>query len=252
MTPARRSSYRRGKLSYAEVGASQLPDLLQFPPNGAAAFCDAAKLGSGTQRFVAAQAALLSGDALLAAGCELPEKGTTPVRQGQQEVIYGADGEAYLATGEQIITATGAQRRSFTVVRIATGAQQAVLVLGTADEGSYTGEVSLAVELREDDSVWAFARGFWHDHAKRFLGLGESGPQQGATFCEQILRALSPTAQLTSRGEVDAATLARAGITQLTGRHEIGVAAAEQDPQIIGYAKRTTATIPTTDEAVTP
>lgn len=220
MTGLRRSGYTPGKLSYAEVGASQLPDLLSFPPNGASAFFDAAKLGSGQARLQQAITELFTWQALRAVG---KVEVITAGKHKSPEKTYSAAGAPFLTTGDQVrFSVSGQATRIFTVVHAFLSPLQAVVVLGTADAGSYTGEVSFAVEARPDGSVWAFARGFWHTSQRQRwplkTALKTGAAAQANALVAKVLAACAPNAQVLSCRQVDPQTLASAEIVLHTNR----------------------------------
>ena len=61
----RRSNFEDQPTDYGAVGATQAPDLLQYPPHGFKPYEDSIKIGSGEERFHAASASLLFASGLL-------------------------------------------------------------------------------------------------------------------------------------------------------------------------------------------
>ncbi|WP_166984609.1 DUF1990 family protein [Canibacter zhoujuaniae] len=208
---ARRDSFQPARLSYIEVGVSQAPDLLQFPPNDAVPFFEQVQIGQGVDRFNSALEQLMTWEAHRAAGYVVTEEsaGESPSVRGG-EAVYSAQGESFLRRGARVLLTPDDNNsaRRFEVVRVLEGAQleqleqerQVVerggMILGTADEGDTTGEVALSVELREDETVWALTRGFWHVHATGFLGLGKQQTADRATTAlKRVLKTLQPTGE---------------------------------------------------------
>ena len=56
----RRGSFRDETVDYAAVGATQAPDLMQYPPERSIPAEESWRIGSGEARFVSAGEALLS------------------------------------------------------------------------------------------------------------------------------------------------------------------------------------------------
>lgn len=221
----KRSSFVGTVPSYAEIGASQDPDLLKFPPNGATAFFDAAKLGSGALRLAAAVEKLMTGQVFGAAGFtaqlhpqHFSQQDAQQLKNAQQvnsahELVYAQDGTPFLSTGAHISVTINKVERLLMVVRAFHTAQAACLVFGSVDTSAFNGEFSLSVQTRQDGNVWGFVRGFWHDNVKRFLGLGASGSQQGIEFATQLLCVLAPQPLVLSRKQLNKQLLQAAQVS---------------------------------------
>ncbi len=67
----RRSTFRNETVDYAAVGASQAPDLMQYPPERSIPAEESWRIGSGEARFQAAAEALLSWRPLREAGLSI-------------------------------------------------------------------------------------------------------------------------------------------------------------------------------------
>ena len=64
----RRGTFRDETVDYAAVGATQAPDLMQYPPERSIPAEESWRIGSGETRFKTASEALLSWTAQKAAG----------------------------------------------------------------------------------------------------------------------------------------------------------------------------------------
>ena len=82
-------------------------------------------------------------------------------------------GEAFLTAGTTALLRWpgGRTERKMRVVYVTDEARRAGFALGTADEAGVIGETAYVVEHREDDTVWAVARGFYWAPASGLFGL---------------------------------------------------------------------------------
>lgn len=178
----RRSTHIEHALSYAAVGASQVEDLLKYPPADSHPYEYELQLGSGEERYASSLATLMTWRAQQAAGItvELIEqtrgasytqvqftKEGLPEHDAQRENLFAADGTAFLEQGDLVrYTLPSGEQRVMRVISVITSPQQAGFVVGTASEYDFSGECWFRVEQREDGSVWAVARGFTFDNRK--------------------------------------------------------------------------------------
>lgn len=210
--PARRDTFVEHAAVYAAVGASASADLLRFPPEGSTPFADELRLGSGADRFLTASNVLMTWGAQRSIGIEvldvqpgddsqyagvLFDADGTPEVSPEADVRYGPDGEAFLTAGT---TATlrhpgGSAERKVRVVYVTDEPRRAGFALGTADEAGVIGETAYVVEHREDDTVWAIARGFYWAPASGLFGLkARAAIKLAAKEAVQQLAALAPGA----------------------------------------------------------
>lgn len=163
-------------VSYAAVGASKLPDITRFPPDGSTPYEESVRLGSGQPRFLAASSRLMTWAAQRSAGLEVEELGGadatgyqgpefasdgTPAAAPVREEHFAPDGTPYVEAGSRArITFPGRSPREVLVIYTIVEARQAGFAWGTADSEGAVGEQLFLVEHREDDSVWAVGRGF--------------------------------------------------------------------------------------------
>src|SRR3546814_9429638 len=74
----RRGTFRDETVDYAAVGATQAPDLLQYPPERSIPAEESWRIGSGEERFAAASEALLSWSAQREGGLTLTDVRPAP------------------------------------------------------------------------------------------------------------------------------------------------------------------------------
>ncbi|MBT1017900.1 hypothetical protein KJY77_01920 [Canibacter sp. lx-72] len=214
--PRRRSTFVDSVLNYAEVGGSQAPDLLDYPPNGAYPFAESVRLGIGKNRFDDAVGQLMTWRVFELAGYSVTvlDQGSIPARPSLNETVYSAEGTAYLLTGAKVElqSATTVAKNAvdlsgvYSVVRLLRGDRQEDLtgsaetgaepvlrsgvVLGTVSSArEFAGEVSFEVQLLADDSVQAVARGFFHLPKRsrfNFLCDGKNGQKLSAEIKETL------------------------------------------------------------------
>lgn len=173
--------------AYAAVGASKLPDLLRFPPDGSTPYEEALQLGSGQDRFIAASSLLMTWGAQRGTGIAVTDidRGTDVAYVGPEfdeqgraqaaseiEEQFGPDGEPYLVAGSTaVLTPPGKPSRSVLVVYTVNEDRVVGFAWGTSDENGAVGEQRFTVEFRDDDTVWAVARGFLTSPKNGLLGL---------------------------------------------------------------------------------
>lgn len=183
----RRSNHVATPVTYAAVGASQLSDVVRFPPVGTESYAESRQLGSGQERFVAASSVLMTWGAQRGAGIQVSDivrGGEDPYlapefdAKGQARGVrtleerFGADGEPYIVPGTSaVMTAAGKAPRSMLVVYTIEEDRITGFAWGTCDNLGVVGEQRLTVELRDDDTVWAVAQGFFTSPKNGLLGL---------------------------------------------------------------------------------
>lgn len=216
---ARRSTHVEHDVVYAEVGASAAVDLQRFPPEGTSPFLHELKLGSGADRFLVATNTLMTWGAQRAAGIEVTvlsddaeshyvgvtfDADGVPEPAPETEVRYGPDGEAFLTAGNTAELKWPARdvARQVRVVYVVDEVRRAGFALGTADAEGVIGETAMLIEHREDDSVWAVARGFYSAPVNGFLGLkGRSLIRLAEKTVLEQLAALAPGVALGNNPE---------------------------------------------------
>lgn len=189
----RRANSAGAPVSYAAVGMTQQPDIIAFPPQGFSAAHASWRIGSGSERFEAAQTSLLTwglqraahldvdvledGDPSGYHGIEFTGAGFTRSHEREPEVAYSPDGTAYLQPGTRIsITGLWTPMRhaaEFRVIYVIRESRRAGFGLGTLDETPVTGEEFFGIEWRDDDSVWAVVRSVTQVPASRWRSVLE-------------------------------------------------------------------------------
>jgi len=174
----RRGNEAGRPVTYGAVGMTQRPDVVAFPPEGFRAFQYQWRIGSGAERFTAAQDSLLTwgvqraarlevevleeGDSSGYQGIEFDTFGVSGIRRHGVEVQYGHDGQPYLQPGG-IVRLSGLwtpheDDHEFRVIYVFNETRRAGFALGTLDESPVVGEEFFGIEWRDDDSVWSVAR----------------------------------------------------------------------------------------------
>lgn len=196
-------------VTYAAVGASKDRDLLRFPPEGTTPYEETLRLGSGQERFLAASSLLMTWGAQRGNGVRVTE-----VEQGSGEFYsgldfdadgipqaasaveehFGPDGEPYVTAGTTAtLQAEGRAERAVLVVYTINEERRVGFAWGTRDEAGAVGEQLFTVELREDDTVWAVARGFLMAPKSGILGLrAKADLRQALDAVKAQLQALAP------------------------------------------------------------
>lgn len=177
----RRGTFRDETVDYAAVGATQAPDLMQYPPERSIPSQESWRLGSGEARFHSAGDALLSWTAQRGAGLRItdvrPAAGPTysgvsfdaegnPVAPSRQDADqrFDADGTPYVAGGTTIkvdgrvrgMNADAELRVIFAIEE----PRRIGFALGTVGGSVVSGEESFMVEWHDNDEVWFTVRAF--------------------------------------------------------------------------------------------
>ena len=219
--PQRRNTHVEHDVVYAAVGASAAADLMRFPPEGSTPYEEVQRLGSGPDRFMIASSALMTWGAQRGAGAEVSdielgvgdeyagvvfdERGT-PQPAAEGDVEYGPDGEPYLIAGTSVTLrwADGREPRRMRVVYTVNEPRRVGFAWGAVDEHRVVGEEVFVVEHRDDDTVWAIARGFVWPTEAGLLGLkGKAAVRAAVAEARSMLASLVPGA-LTEPGATDA------------------------------------------------
>ena len=208
----RRKSHVDMPVAYAAVGASRAPDLLRFPPEGSTPYREELRLGSGQERFILASSLLMTWGAQRGAGATVTEneRGAGSEYQGPQfdsdgvpqaaaepEEHFGPNGEPFVVAGTRAtLSIPGNEDRAVLVIYTITEARVIGFAWGTSDENGAVGEQLFTVELRDDDTVWAVARGFLAAPKGGLFGLRARAEVRGAVAAVRAqLAALLPGAQ---------------------------------------------------------
>ena len=173
-------------VSYGAVGATQAPDLLQYPPAGYRPLERRARIGHGRERFRWASTAILTWGVQRGSGFRVETQHTpgyvseltyTPVffdpsgapltpshTSLDGETVYAPDGTALIAPGD-----TAMLRIRFLLARVKAPARVVYVIdeptrrgfaYGTLPGHPEDGEEAFVVEIADDDSVWIVIRAF--------------------------------------------------------------------------------------------
>lgn len=220
----RRSSHVEMPVAYAAVGATKAPDLLRFPPEGSSPYEEELRLGSGNERFILASSLLMTWGAQRGAGIPVDavERGPDDEYEGvvfdaegraqaagPREDFFGPDGEPYLNAGTTaMLGSEGKGARRILVVYTVNEDRRVGFAWGTCDEDGPTGEQRIVVEHRDDDTVWAVARGFLTPTKGGLLGLkARSDLKAAIELVRKQMQALTPGGAIEAVAEGPAAAL---------------------------------------------
>lgn len=178
-SPRRRTHSGERVVSYGSVGATQAADVLIFPPAGFTAAQQEFRLGSGSERFETASAALMTWGIPRGAHLDLisvdeaQSEGYSgllfnefgaPIAPTPDalEQLFSADGTPYLSAGTTVelgrMWSPSSVVTSHRVIYVQREERRIGYALGTLDSTPVIGEEFFSVEWREDDSVWAVMR----------------------------------------------------------------------------------------------
>jgi uncharacterized protein (UPF0548 family) len=208
----KRSSHVEMPVAYAAVGASKQPDLMRFPPEGSTPSEEELRLGSGQERFLLVSNLLMTWGAQRGGGLRVEDvvRGTGALYTGPSfddsgapqaadavEEHFGPDGEPYLVAGTTAtLHAEGQDPRSVLVVYTVDEDRRVGFAWGTGDEHGAVGEQLFAVEHRDDDTVWAVARGFLFAPKNGLLGLkSRTAIRTAIDAAREQIASLAPGAQ---------------------------------------------------------
>lgn len=179
MSSQRRKTYSDSSVSYAAVGASQAADVLIFPPTGFKSAQLDFQLGSGSERFEAATASLMTWGVLLGAHVEVLEVNEAhsegynglifnefgapqPPTAETLEQLFAPDGTPYLSAGTTVVAGNmwspAKLTAAYRVIYVIREDRRMGFAMGTLDHEPVVGEELFTVEWREDDTVWALVR----------------------------------------------------------------------------------------------
>ncbi|MGO4691156.1 DUF1990 family protein [Glaciibacter sp. 2TAF33] len=210
----RRATFTDAAVTYAAIGGTLAPDLLQYPPKGHRPLERSVKLGSGRERFEIASKSLMTWGVQRGSGIEVtdPETGTgeqysgivytdggTPAaeqRHPVNEATFAEDGTPYITNGMTAVlkvpfgpfTVTAPVR----VVYVIDEAARIGFAYGTMKGHPESGEESWIVEHRDDDSVWFTIRAFARPSTWYYRLAWPVLSLQQAKFTKRYLRALHP------------------------------------------------------------
>ncbi|MGG7464103.1 MULTISPECIES: DUF1990 family protein [unclassified Plantibacter] len=209
----RRSSFEDEAVDYAAVGATQAPDLMQYPPEGYTPSQDSFRLGSGAERFALASAALLTWGLHRSCGLEVTDvhPGTgvqysgiafdtdgTPLEaiENHAEQRFAEDGTPFITPGTTVHLdgtvngepVSGPHR----VIYVVEDPTHVSLALGTMEGDPESGEQAFTIEHRDDDSVWIGVRSFFTPTGAKYKLVGALAKRRRKQLNFAYLHALLP------------------------------------------------------------
>lgn len=220
--PSSQSAVADAPLSYAAVGATQAPDLLEFPPRGFRPIERRARIGSGAERFEIASARLLAWGVQRGSGIAVDEiEPPAPTSTDYAGLDYAADGtplgprsaraeQAYSDDGTPLVSPGTTARLTIPAYGLRFTAPVRVVYLldepgrrgfayGTLPGHPESGEELFAVEHRADDSVWVVIRAFSRPSSWLNWAAYPLLRLQQWRYTRRYLRSLSPARGVAGR-----------------------------------------------------
>ena len=209
----RRGTFRDETVDYAAVGATQAPDLMQYPPQRSIPAEEKWRIGSGEVRFHTAGEGLLSWAAQRGAGLELRDvrPAAGPMYSGvgfdaegnpiapsrlDAEQRFDSDGTPYVGAG-MTIHVSGRQRghRVDAELRVIFSVEEPRRVgfaLGTVGGSVVSGEESFMLDWYDNDEVWFTVRAFDAPTAVLYRLFPGMVRRRRRELFTRYLRAISP------------------------------------------------------------
>ena len=173
-------------VTYAAVGASQAPDLMQYPPAGYRPLEERGRVGHGPERWAYAVDELLTGGVYRGAGMgvritpvsaadaereyqpvEFDDSGepAEPAQVGATDEVYTGSGARHLRPGDIIVVGLEVGSRIWLplptrVVLLEIDEARVMYAVGTLPGHPFSGEESFTLEQTDDGSVWLSVRSF--------------------------------------------------------------------------------------------
>ncbi len=209
----RRQNFRDETVDYAAVGATQAPDLMQYPPEKSIPAEESWRIGSGEARFTSAGESLLSWVPLRGTGATLSDirpavaGGYTGVsfdaagapvaparRDGEQR--FDAEGTPFVSAGTNV-RLTGRLNgyrldADLRVILLFDEPRRVGFVLGTVGGSVVSGEEFFVVDWRDNDEVWFTVRAFDRPHSTLYRALPALVRRRRRQLFRSYLRAVSP------------------------------------------------------------
>ncbi|HWU46651.1 MAG TPA: DUF1990 domain-containing protein [Humibacter sp.] len=210
----RRSTFTDQPVTYGAVGGTLAPDLVYYPPKGYRPDERSVRLGSGSERFEASVASLMTwgvqtgsgievtdvdpGTGEQYAGVRFDESGNPAELQEHRgvEAVFDESGAPYIGNG---VTATLRvpfgpfhKRVRVRVVYVIDEPNRAGFAYGTLHGHPESGEEAFIVEHRDDDSVWFVLRSFSRGANPFYRLCTPLLRAQQRKYTKRYLRALHP------------------------------------------------------------
>jgi uncharacterized protein (UPF0548 family) len=209
----RRGNFTDDTVDYAAVGATQAPDLMQYPPERSIPAEQSWRIGSGEARFRAASEALMSWTAQRGAGLDVTDvrPASGPMYSGvsfdaegnpiapsrsEAEQRFDVDGTPFVAAGTTI-RVDGRVRglRADAELRVIFAVEEPRRVgfaLGTVSDSVVSGEESFMLDWYDNDEVWFTVRAFDAPRAVFYRLLPGLTRRRRRELFTRYLRAISP------------------------------------------------------------
>ncbi|MGC5169987.1 DUF1990 family protein [Microbacterium sp. DT81.1] len=209
----RRGTFRDETVDYAAVGATQAPDLMQYPPERSIPAEESWRIGSGESRFKTAGEALLSWTAQRAAGLTLSDvrPASGPMYSGvsfdeeghpvapsrlEAEQRFDSDGTPFVGAGTTVhmhgrvrgMKIDGELR----VIYVVEEARRIGFALGTVGGSVVSGEESFLLDWYANDEVWFTVRAFDAPTALAYKMIPALTRRRRRELFKGYLRAISP------------------------------------------------------------
>ena len=209
----RRGTFRDETVDYAAVGATQAPDLMQYPPERSIPAEESWRIGSGESRFKSAGEALLSWTAQKASGLTLSDvrpasgpkySGVSFDEEGhpvapsrlEAEQRFDSDGTPFVGAGTTVhlhgrvsgLKVDGELR----VIYVVEEARRIGFALGTVDGSVVSGEESFMLDWFANDEVWFTVRAFDAPSALLYKAIPALTRRRRRELFQGYLRAISP------------------------------------------------------------
>ncbi len=215
----RRGTFKDETVDYAAVGATQAPDLMQYPPERSVPAEQSWRIGSGETRFQTAGEALLSWSAQRGAGLTLSDvrpasgpmySGVAFDAQGQPvspsrtvaDQRFDADGTPFVGAGMTVhvegrVRGTKADAE-LRVIFVVEEPRRIGFALGTVGGSVVSGEESFMIDWYENDEVWFTVRAFDAPAALLYKLIPALTRRRRRELFQGYLRAISPLYQTPS------------------------------------------------------
>jgi uncharacterized protein (UPF0548 family) len=209
----RRGSFRDETVDYAAVGATQAPDLMQYPPERSIPAQESWRIGSGEARFQAAGDALLSWSAQRDGGLVVTDvrpaagpsySGVSFDHEGHPiapskldaEQRFDADGTPWVGAGTTIrVHGRVAGMKADAELRVIFAVEEPRRIgfaLGTVGDSVVSGEESFMLDWYDNDEVWFTVRAFDAPVAFFYRLLPGFTKRRRRALFQRYLRAISP------------------------------------------------------------
>jgi uncharacterized protein (UPF0548 family) len=209
----RRGTFRDETVDYAAVGATQAPDLMQYPPERSVPAQESWRIGSGQGRFDSASEALLSWRALRDGGLAVSDvrPAAGPMYSGvsfdheghpvapsrlESEQRFDADGTPWVSSGSTIrVRGRIAGMKADAELRVIFAVEEPRRVgfaLGTVGDSVVSGEESFMVDWYDNDEVWFTVRAFDAPSSFVYRMIPVLVSRRRKALFQRYLRAISP------------------------------------------------------------